>query len=165
MPLFRRSRINNNFDLIMNCTDKLLSNWHAKSIEHIHRDIVQQCQNLLLEIFGLISFDYDLGTLDDHDSNRNELTHALQEFMNSMLLIFFSPKLIGSLYTKLSRRHQQAKATLERYIYQMIDNEMMETKEFRAERKRTCLVASLVDSLQDDEEAEAKKKEDEIRGK
>jgi hypothetical protein len=47
----------------------------------------------------------------------------------------------------------------------MIDNEMAETQESIAQRKRTCLIASLVASLQENEEAEAKKSENEKKGK
>ncbi|CAF1156928.1 unnamed protein product [Rotaria magnacalcarata] len=164
MPLFRRAKIINNFDLIVDCTDKLLSNWSAMPSHHVHCDIVRQCQNLLLEIFGLISFDYNLDTLNEYDSNKNELTRALHVFMSSCALVFYSPPIVGTLYTNLNYRHRQAKAIIERHIYQLMDNEMAQTREARAERKRTCLIASLVASLQEDEEAEAKKSEDEKTG-
>ncbi|CAF1278630.1 unnamed protein product [Adineta steineri] len=68
------------------------------------------------------------------------------------------------MYTKLSRRHRRAKSIITRYIYQMIDNEMTASEESRAQRKRTCLIASLIASLQEDEEMEAKKSENEKKG-
>lgn len=165
VPLFRRAKILNNFDLILTCTDKLLARWRASPHQHIHRDIVQQSQNLLLEIFGLISFDYDLDTISGRTSSQNELSKALQDFMNACELVFFTPSIVGNIYTKLSRRHQRSKATIARYIHRMIDNEMAATPESRAERKRTCLIASFVASLQEDEDAESKKSEDEKKGK
>jgi hypothetical protein len=165
MPLFRRAKIINNFDLIVDCTDKLLSNWRARPSQHVHCDIVQQCQKLLIQIFGLISFDYDLEALDECDSNQNELMKALQDFMSVFELVFYSPPIVGTIYTKLSRPYQRAKAVIERYIYRMIDNEMAASQESRAQRKRTCLIASFVASLQEDEESEAKKSEDEKKGK
>ncbi len=108
MPLFRRAKIVNNFDLIIDCTDRLLSNWRARPSEGVHCDIVQQCQNLLLEIFGLISFDYDLDVLGEHGSNQNELTKALCQFLRSCIVVFYSPRIIGMIYTKFSRQHRQA---------------------------------------------------------
>ena len=43
LPLFRRGKINKNFDLIVNCTDKfMLDQWRSMSDDHVHRDIVQQ---------------------------------------------------------------------------------------------------------------------------
>ncbi len=151
--------------MIVNSTDKLLSNWRASPSQHVHCDIVQQCQNLLLEIFGFISFDYDLDVLGEYGSNQNELTKALYHFISSCALVFYAPRIVGIIYTKLSRQHREARATIERYVYQLIDNEMTQSKESRAQRKRTCLIASLVDSLQEDEKAEAKKSEDEKKGK
>ncbi|CAF1013706.1 unnamed protein product [Adineta steineri] len=164
MPLFRRARIIDNFDLIVDCTDKLLSNWRISSSQHIHCDIVAQCQNLLLQIFGLISFDYDLEALDQDDPSKNELTKALHDFMSACELVLVAPRILGVMYTKLSRRHRRAKSIITRYIYQMIDNEMTASEESRAQRKRTCLIASLIASLQEDEEMEAKKSENEKKG-
>ncbi|CAF2050461.1 unnamed protein product, partial [Rotaria magnacalcarata] len=161
VPLFRRAKVIPNFDLIVDCTDKLLSNWRTSPSQHIHCDIVEQSQNLLLEIFGLISFDYDLETLSGRTSSQNELTKALHDFMSACELVFYSPSIVGVIYTKLSRQHRQAKTTIARYICQMIDNEMDATPESRAQRKRTCLIASLVASLQEDEAAESKKSEEE----
>ncbi|CAF3315426.1 unnamed protein product [Rotaria sp. Silwood2] len=46
----------------------------------------------------------------------------------------------------------------------MIEQEFNESPESRAQRKRTSLIASLVDSLQMDEEAEAKKSEEQKKG-
>ncbi|CAF3214683.1 unnamed protein product [Rotaria socialis] len=105
MPLFRRAKIINNFDLVVDCTDKLLSNWSAMPSHHVRCDIVRQCQNLLLEIFGLISVDYNLDALNEYDSNHNELTRALHVFMSSCALIFYSPPIVGTLYTHFNYRH------------------------------------------------------------
>jgi hypothetical protein len=65
MPLFRRAKIITNLDVIVNSTDKLLAIWRTRLNQHVHLDVVQQCQNLLLQIFGLIGFDYDLEMLNN----------------------------------------------------------------------------------------------------
>jgi hypothetical protein len=85
--------------------------------------------------------------------------------MGTFEWIFLLPSIIGTIYTKLSPQHRRAKAIIERYIYQMIDNETADTQESIAQRKRACLIASLVASLQENEEAEAKKSENEKKGK
>jgi hypothetical protein len=46
----------------------------------------------------------------------------------------------------------------------MIERELNENPKSRLERKRTCLIASLVDSLQQDENAEAMKNEEDRKG-
>ncbi|CAF3971190.1 unnamed protein product, partial [Rotaria sordida] len=162
IPLFRRAKIIYNVDLIVDCTDKLLATWRAQPIEHIHCDILQQRQNLVLQIFGLISFDYDLNTLNG--SRDNELTKALQNLLSTSEIILFSPNFFDTIYSKVSRRHRQAKAISERYIYLMIEQELAESPESRAHRKRTSLIASLVASLQQDEAEQAKKSEEENPG-
>lgn len=162
--MFRRAKILHNFDLILNCTDKLLSNWRARPHQQVHCDIIPQCQNLLLEIFGFIGFDYELGALDENSSNQNELAQALRVFMSSNNLIVYTPPFFGKMYAKLSRQHRKAKAIITRYIYEVIDNEMAESEEMRLQRKRHCLIASLIASMQKDETAEASKNEDERKG-
>jgi cytochrome P450 len=166
LPLFRRAKIITNLDVIVDCTDKLLDIWRTRANQHLHLDIVQQCQNLLLQIFGLIAFDYDLETLnDDGKSGNNELTKALQDFLSTFEKIIFSPSIVGAIYVKLSRRYRRAKAIIERYIDKMIEQELAESPESVAQRKRTCLIASLVASLQKVEQFEATQSEEEKKGK
>ncbi|CAF4089072.1 unnamed protein product [Rotaria sp. Silwood2] len=110
LPLFRRGKITNNFDLIVDCTDKLLANWRASPNKHVHCDVVRQSQNLMLQIFGLIGFDYDLEMLDEHDSNQNELGRALFDLLKAAEFIIFAPTFMGKLYTTFSGRHRKAQA-------------------------------------------------------
>jgi hypothetical protein len=161
-PLFRRNKIIPNFDLILDCTDKLLDNWRLAPPNHIHLDIPQQCRNLLLAIFGLIAFDYDLETLNNNA--QNELTQALKDFLGSIELVFILPKILSFLYLKLSPRHRRARATIERHIYRMVDHELTENPETIAERKRTSLIASFISALQKDEKLEMTKKEEDKKG-
>ncbi len=46
----------------------------------------------------------------------------------------------------------------------MIEQELNEDPKLRLERKRTCLIASLVDSLQEDKNTDAMKSEQEKKG-
>ncbi|CAF4996549.1 unnamed protein product, partial [Rotaria sp. Silwood1] len=162
MSLFRRSRIVSNFDTILDCTDKLLDNWRSFSVHHLHLDIVLQCQNLLLQIFGLIAFDYDFETLNGRNSN--ELAQALRNFFSTIEIASYLPNTLFRIFLKLSPQYQRQRAIIERYIYRMIEQEFNESPESRAQRKKTSLIASLVDSLQIDEEAEAKKSEELKKG-
>ncbi|CAF1274106.1 unnamed protein product [Rotaria magnacalcarata] len=165
LPLLRRAKIISHFDLIVDCTDKLLVKWRLSSAQHVHLDIVQQCQNLLLATFGLIAFDYDLETLDDDSvSSNNELTQALREFLRTFEGAVYMPGNMYSVYLKLSCRHRRAQATIERYLDRIVERELAESPESLAQRKRTCLIATLVASLQKDEKAEAMKSEGEQKG-
>jgi cytochrome P450 len=165
LPLFRRSKIVSNLDLIVDCTDKLLTKWRKTDRKLIHVDIVDQCQNLLLAIFGLIGFNYDLETLDDESVlGNNELTQALRDMMDGIMSILYSPRIIAKLYVFFNYRQRQARKVIERYIYRMIDHEQATSLESITQRKRTSLIASLVDSLQGNEKLEATKSEEEKKG-
>ncbi|CAF3597998.1 unnamed protein product [Rotaria sp. Silwood1] len=165
MPLFRRSKIISNINTIVDSTDKLLDRWRARPHNQVHTDVVEQCQNLLLEIFGLIAFDYNLETLDNkYSSNNNELTEALLDIMSTFKMAIYAPSFVSIIYMKLNTRFQRARATVERHFHKMIEQELAESPESRAQRKKTSLIASLVNSLQADEKVEARKKEEDKRG-
>jgi len=143
-----------------------LNKWRASPAEKVHLDIVQQCQNLLLVIFGFIAFDYDLETLDDDSTtSNNDLTQALRDLLSIFHTTIHSPIFVSNIYLKLNPRYRRARATIERYCNQIIEQELAENPESIAQRQRTSLIASLVSSLQQDERAEAKKSEEEKKGK
>ncbi|CAF4647709.1 unnamed protein product [Rotaria sp. Silwood1] len=165
MPLFRRNKVISNINIIIDGTDKLLDRWRTIPSGQIDTNIIEQCQNLLLEIFGLIAFDYDLETLDNnHLRNKNELTKALQDIINIFRKIINAPRFISIIYLKLSPQYQRAQATVQKYLTKMVEEKMSESPDSIAEQKKTSLIASLVSSLQTDEKAEAKKKEEDKKG-
>ena len=164
-PLLRRNKVISNFQLILNCTDKLLNNWRDKPSEKIHTDIIQQSQSLLLAIFGHIGYDYDLETLNDNGmENSNELTREFRYKMRLFLTISMAPRFLSKIYVNLSRRYKQSQVIMNKYLNQIIEKELNESPESIAERKRTCLAASLVSSLQEDEQIEAMKNESDKKG-
>lgn len=163
--MFRRGKIISNLDLIIDSTDKLLTRWSKTDPRLIHVGIVDQCQDLLLAIFGLIAFNYDLETLNDENiSGKNELTQALQDMMNGIIPILCLPRIVAKIYTNLNYRQRQARKVIKRYIYKMIEQEQTMSPESIAQRKRTSLIASLVDSLQKNEKLEATKNEEDKKG-
>ncbi|CAF1186655.1 unnamed protein product [Adineta ricciae] len=168
LPLFRRAKIVNNIDIIIDCTDKLLDQWRTKfdhNPNRIYTSIVDQCQNLSLIIFGFIGFDYDLQTLEEsHMSKNNRLRQALKDFLHVFIFTIPLPTSIAKLYLKVSSRYRRAIVAINSYLAEMIEQEQRKTEEQIMERKQTSLIASLVDSLQVDEAAEALKLEHEKKG-
>ena len=165
VPLFRRGKVIPNLSLIIDCTDKLLTRWRADLTPRIHVDIGEQCHELLLAVFGLIAFDYDLETLDgESGAGRNELTLALHDFLSIFQITLQLPNFIAAVYLKLSSKYRRAHAIIERYLYRMMEQELSQSEELIAQRKRTCLIGSLVGSLQKDEKLEAKKKNEDKKG-
>jgi hypothetical protein len=142
-----------------------LSRWRADSTPRIHVNISEQCHELLLAIFGIIAFDYDLETLDgESGAGRNELTIALRDFLSTFQMTLQLPNFIAAVYLKFSSRYQRAHTIIEQYLYRMMEREIAQSKEVVEQRKRTCLIASLVGSLQNDEAMEAKKRDEDKKG-
>ncbi|CAF3738373.1 unnamed protein product [Rotaria sp. Silwood1] len=80
-------------------------------------------------------------------------------------MLLYSPTILSTIYLKFSRRHRRARVIIERYFHRMIEQELAESAESIAQRKRTSLIAALVASLQKDENAEAAKREEVKKGK
>ena len=156
------------FDTIIDCTDRLLDRWrtHYKDPKEIHLNMIEQCQQLLLAIFGYIAFDYDLQTLEDNVAHENdELTRAFHGLLDTMQILLQLPTFLGQIFMLCNLRGQRARRVIDRYLQRMIENEQQMSSEARAERKKISLIASLVSSLQENEIAEASKPEEEKKGK
>lgn len=133
---------------------------------HIHVNIVEQTEELLLAIFGFIAFDFDLQTLDNEGAaEKNELAPALRRYVTVFPIIMKLPAIVSRIYLLFNRKYQHARKIINEYVHRMIEQELRETETTRAERKRKSLIASLVASLQKDERLEATKSEEEKRGR
>lgn len=151
LPLFRRAKLISNLEIINDCTDKLLDQWRSKSEEpnYLHEDIPRQCQNLLFAIFGYVAFDYDLHTLDDGaDKEGTRLTQALRTFLDTYVKAFRVPMFVVQLYLMFSPHYRQALSTIHNHLNEIIDAELSKTQQEIAERKRTSLIASLINSIE-----------------
>ncbi len=104
--LFRRNKIVEYLDTIVACIDKLLTQWHInnKDPTYIHLNMVKKTQQILIDTFGLIGFDYDLHTLDDKDDN-------------STIVIFTQlPEVIGCIYLFFNLQYRQARKIIDQYL-------------------------------------------------
>lgn len=163
--MFRRMNIISNLDLIVQCTDQLIVQWRQHLPGTVHTDVIHQSKNLLLNVFGFIAFDYDLEMFTrNNEQSPNELTQALQDLLSIYSVVIYSPRSVSLVYLTFSRKYRRSRRIIHQYFNQMIDRELMQTSQSRAERKRTCLIASLVASLQADEKAEVMKSESEKKG-
>jgi hypothetical protein len=79
-------------------------------------------------------------------------------------MVSYSPRFLSKIYLNLSQRYRRSQAIVNKYLNQIIEKELNVSPESTAERKRTCLIASFVSSLQEDEKAEAMKNESDKKG-
>lgn len=151
--------------MIVDCVDKLLATWRTSASHKVHLGTVQQCQNLLLAVFGFIAFDFDLETLDDGVvASHSELADAIRVVLTVVETVLHLPNVLGNIYLKISSKYKQAQATIERYSNRIIDHELEQSLDAIAQHKRTSFITSLVSSLQQDEKAEAMKSEEQKKG-
>lgn len=153
-------------DTINDCTDKLLARWQTiNDPTHIHSGMFNQLQQLVLDLFGFIFFGYDLQLLDNKSiSEKNELAQALHTVLATAMSVIQMPKAIASIYLFFNREYQRSHRLANQYLTGIIEQELEETPQARSERKKTSLIASLVASLQEDEQLEASKTDDEKKG-
>lgn len=86
------------------------------------------------------------------------MTQSFHIYLDAGLICAQLPTILRRIYLFLNPRYRHAKSIINRYLERMIEQELRETSETRAERKRTSLIASLVDSLQQDEKNQTKLK-------
>lgn len=153
-------------DMIIDCTDKLLAQWREiDDSNKVHLDMKKQTDQLLLAIFGFIAFDYDLQTLDNTcEKGTIELVGAMEIFLKTAFKVINMPSIVSRAYLLLNLKYRRSCAIIHQYIKLMIEQELSETAEIRAERKRTSLIAALVSSLQHNEKVEATKIEENKKG-
>lgn len=149
------------------CTDRLIDRWQKfyKDPKEIHLNMIEQSQQLLMNIFGYIAFDYDLQALEDNAAHENnELTKAFYDLLNTLQIVLQLPLILARVFVSCNWKARRARRIIDLYLERMIEHELKMTSEIRADRKKTSLIASLVSSLQHDEQAEAEKPEAEKKG-
>jgi hypothetical protein len=71
--------------------------------------MVKQTQQLLIDIFGFIGFDYDLHTLDNENDNcTNELARAPHIYINTTVIFTQLPEVMGRIYLYFNLEYQRA---------------------------------------------------------
>ncbi|CAF3293043.1 unnamed protein product [Rotaria sp. Silwood2] len=129
-PVLRHSKVTDNFDIIIDFTDKLLNIWRNSPNEYVHVNIVQQTQNLLPAIFGFIAFDYDLEALDsDVSPCKNEFVRTFCELLSLFDIDLYLSSALLAICLKVHPRIRRLKAILERNLFQIMKNELNERSE------------------------------------
>ncbi|CAF0823383.1 unnamed protein product [Rotaria sordida] len=130
---------------------------YEKSSSHMDRLRVFLPDTLVstTDIFGFIGFDYDLQTLGNDDSSQsNRLKKSLKDYLDVIALALLLPVTIAKIYVKFNSRYRQALNVIREYTDRLIEQEQGKRSETILERKRKCLIASLVGSRQQDEKIE-----------
>jgi hypothetical protein len=128
--------------------------------------MVKQTQQLFIDIFGFIGFDYDLHALDNTDDNgTNEFARALHIYTSTSMIFAQLPEAMGRIYLFFNLEYRRARQIIDQHLNQMIERELKEIPMTRAKRKRTSFIASLVASLHETENVETANIEENKKGR
>lgn len=180
LPMLRKARFRSQTSLIVDCADQLVEIWRIRlnksKKELICTSLVSDLQQLMLDTFTLLTFDYDFGNLkhlhrsalseDTSSSSDVELTdlgQALTIWLDALKRVTINgmPAFINSFLLKFDPTYQQALKILENYARKIIVKCQENTD---LNEKPTTLVASLVSALHKDEEGERNRQENEQSG-
>lgn len=120
---------------------------------HVRLDMIECSEQLLLDIFGFIAFDFDLQNLaGESKAPGNDLSQALLTYLRTSAFFVQLPSMAGQIYMLLNFRYRRAQRIIEEYLSRMIARE---TSIARNDHMRATLIGSMVDSLTTDEHLEA----------
>ncbi|CAF3694622.1 unnamed protein product [Rotaria sp. Silwood1] len=177
MPMLKKHRFKSQISIIIDCADRLIHIWKDR---YENRDnaictcIVTDNQQLMLDTFSLLTFDYDLGNLKYLSENANrcnaetktepsEMSIAISIWLNALKRVTINgmPTFVNNYLLKIDRQYQHALRILENYVENIVQKCQ---KEMDPNAKPVNLVASLVSLLQKDEAFEKRKPEKEQIG-
>ena len=86
IPMFKKAKIMHHADLILHCADR----WIEQNIKdgEIHIEVLNNCRALTMNIIGLIAFDYDFDSAQDHT-----VTRAFDYFGDKPSVLMAGPSL------------------------------------------------------------------------
>jgi len=178
VPMLRKHRFKSRISIIINYVDQLIHIWKDR-YEHqddpICTSILTDNEQLMLDTFTHLTFDYDLGNLQ-HLSKTAKLTNSSEDKIKSTelgiaLSIWLDalrrvtnngmPSFVNDFLLKIDKKYQNALMTLQNNAENIIRKCQ---EEIDPNNRPENLVASLVSSLQKDEELERRKPEKERTG-
>jgi cytochrome P450 len=173
MPMLKKQRFKSQISIIIDCVDQLIQIWKDRD-DIICTSIVTDNQQLMLDTFSLLTYDYDLGNLKylseianrrntETKTEQSELCIAMSIWLNALKRVTINgmPTFLNNYLLKFDKKYQKALAILESYIEKIIQKCQ---EEINPNARPVNLVASLVSSLQHDEASEKRKPEKEKTG-
>ena len=173
LPMLKKHKFITQISMMTNCVDRLIEIWkerYENKPSQICTCLVNDNQLLLLDLFTLLTFDYDFGNLkylyasarsinEGKQYQPSDLSQALTIWLGAFRYIRSNgmPAIVNYYLLKFNRKYQKAYKTLEDYAEKIIDKCQHET---HTNEKPNNLIASLVLSLQKDETNEQQKSEE-----
>ena len=177
LPMLRKNKFLSQISIMTDYVDQLIEIWkerYENKDEVIAMCITDDNQQLLLDVFARLTFDYDFGNLkrllDSAQQSNSEETVRKSNFTTALVTWLDGFKRVGTngmpflvnyYLLEFDKKCQNALRVLESYAEEIISKCREETK---TDTKPVNLVASLVSSLQEDESVEKLTSEEEQTG-
>jgi cytochrome P450 len=178
VPMLRKHRFKSQISIIINYVDQLIQIWkdrYENQDDFICTSILSDNEQLMLDTFTRLTFDYDLGNLNhlsksakrpnplDDKIKPSELSVALTIWLDALRRVTTNgmPSFVNDFLLKIDKKYQNALRVLQSNAENIIRKCQ---EEIDPNNRPENLVASLVSSLQKDEELERKKPEKEQTG-
>ncbi|CAF1190096.1 unnamed protein product [Rotaria sordida] len=177
VPMLRKHRFQSQISIIINYVDQLIHIWkdrYENQNDPICTCILTDNQQLMLDTFTRLTFDYDLGNLkhlsklmkqsnSEDKIQPSELGVALSIWLDALTRVATNgmPSFVNDLLLKIDKKYQNALKTLKTNAENMIRKCQ---EEMDPNNRPVNLVVSLVSSLQKDEASEKRKPETEQIG-
>ncbi|CAF1386656.1 unnamed protein product [Didymodactylos carnosus] len=147
LPMLKKAKIVPYLQTIVDCIDNLIQKWRDESQNHLYTNIVNDAQDSLLNVIGIIAFDYDL--------KNSTMVHAFNDVISvstTLILLGGLPEFMGRLYLRFNSKYQRGLQLLRQHINDIIKQEQQRIKNNGTENRRKNLVSLLVSSLVEDNE-------------
>jgi cytochrome P450 len=144
LPVFRRGQILTHFERILLCIDDFIDQQFLKENKKIHKNLVKECQHLLLRIISQIAFNYDFSLINNENiyQSFNQMINCASQFALMMVIPLWLAKLI----LKFNFKFQKSLNIMKHYVMIIINDEQKREKKESFPRK--TLINSLIQSSQ-----------------
>jgi cytochrome P450 len=142
LPAFKRAKIMQYIDTIIECTDRFID--QSLIDKQVHKDLVHRCQRLTTNIIGFIAFDYDLES--EVGSALQTVLHDFIYYAAFVMKYAWLPRWLSKLYLKLNWKYQRT----HRFLYELAEKIVQQeqnNKNSMEQKQSKSLIASLVSSL------------------
>jgi cytokinin trans-hydroxylase len=146
LPFFKRAKVIQHLDTIIECTDRFIDQYLNEN--EIHRNLVDHCQKLTMNIIGFIGFDYDL---ENYGNSRSKVNFPDFVFhATSVMFMAWLPRWMIKIYLKFNWKFQRIYRQMRELMERIVEQEQNNQDTTEKERPKN-FIASLVSSLNDEQ--------------
>ena len=143
LPVFKRAKVIQHLDTMTDCADRFIDQCLAP--DQVHTDLVQSCQTVTMNIFGLIAFDYDLDS--QVNSKSRTVFRDFISYVVFLIMMAWLPRWLNKLYLKVNWNYQHTNRFLRQLMTKIVEQEENNQAGKENDDRPKNLIASLVSSL------------------